>query len=144
MLKIKKILFLCANNSCRSQMAEGLANFYGKGKIKAKSAGANPTILNPYAVKVMQEIGIDISNCKSKSLSKFINQKFDYIITLCDSAKQSCPIFPGKAKKLHWNIEDPVLAKGNEIKILNSFRKTREKIKNNLFGLLAELEEKRK
>jgi len=136
---MKKILFLCTGNSCRSQMAEGIANFYGKGKIEAYSAGTHPTDVNKYAIIVMKEIGIDISGNKSKNVSVFIGQKFDYIITLCESAKQNCPFFPGNAVRLHWGIEDPAIAAGTEAEIQDAFRIARDKIKNNVIELLEKL-----
>jgi len=116
-------------------MAEGFANFYGKGKIEAFSAGIQPTDVNKYAVMVMKEIGIDISRHKSKSISIFAGNKFDYIITLCESAKQNCPFFPGNAVRLHWDIEDPASAAGTEQEILDAFRTVRDKIKNNILDI---------
>lgn len=131
-----KILFLCTGNSCRSQMAEGLANHFFKDKIEAYSAGTKPSPVNPYAIKVMTEIGIDISMQRSKNVSEFAGQDFDYVITLCDSARQSCPFFPGKAEYIHWDLADPALAQGNEEEILRVFSITRNKIKNNLSELV--------
>ncbi|MGQ9627284.1 MAG: arsenate reductase ArsC [Anaerolineae bacterium] len=127
----RKILFLCTTNSCRSQMAEGiLRNFYGN-KFEAFSAGAKPSYVHPFAVKVMAEIGIDISNQRSKSVEEFTGQEFDYVITLCgDYAKEVCPVFIGKAKeRLHWNFVDPAEAEGSEEEVLTVFRKVRDEIK---------------
>ena len=132
---MKKILFLCTGNSCRSQMAEGFANFYGKGKIEAFSAGTNPTTVNTYAIQVMKEAGIDISGQKSKNVSIFAGREFDYIITLCGSAKENCPFFPGKAVHLHWDIQDPATAKVGEADILTMFRTARDEIKSNILSL---------
>jgi len=137
--KKKRILFLCTNNSCRSQMAEGLANFLGRDKVQAVSAGTDPTPVNPYAVRVMKEIGIDISTHHSKNLNRFHGQTFDYVITLCDDARRNCPFFPGGAKLLHWSLNDPAEAKGTEQEILSAFRETRDKLKERIIQLLGEL-----
>lgn len=136
---MKKILFLCIGNSCRSQMAEGFANFYGKGKIEAFSAGISPSGVNKYAVQAMKEAGIDISGQESKNVNVFSGREFDYIITLCGSAKENCPFFPGKAVHLHWGIKDPAPAEGGEDGILNAFRSARDEIKNNVLDLLGKL-----
>src|SRR4030043_1045546 len=109
--KKMKILILCTGNSCRSQMAEGFFKKYRK-YWTVESAGISPTELNPLAVRIMAEKGIDISHQKSKSVKKFLDQSFDYIITVCDNAKESCPLFPGKAEYIHWDIEDPALVEG--------------------------------
>ncbi|HOK80366.1 MAG TPA: arsenate reductase ArsC [bacterium] len=136
---MKKILFLCSGNSCRSQMAEGMANHYGAGKIQAFSAGLNPTIVNPYAIEVMAEIGIDISGQRSKNLEEFLGQQFDLIITLCESAKQNCPLFPGKTIRIHWDIKDPADATGSEEEILTEFRKCRDIIKEKIIDFLRKI-----
>ncbi|MCM8788436.1 MAG: arsenate reductase ArsC [Candidatus Omnitrophica bacterium] len=136
---MKKILFLCTGNSCRSQMAEGMANHFGRNKIIAFSAGLNPSTVNPYAIKVMNEIGIDISKQESKRLERFIGKDFDYIITLCENAKQNCPFFPGNAKRIHWDIKDPADAAGIEEEILEEFRRCRDIIKKKILELLNEI-----
>ena len=128
----KKVLFLCTGNSCRSQMAEGFLNNLGRERFIAFSAGSKPSSINPFAVRVMQEKGIDISNNKSEHLDKYLNEGFDYIITVCDNAKDSCPIFPGNHNKLHWDIEDPAEYAGTEEEILNFFRTIRDKIGSNV------------
>jgi arsenate reductase len=124
----KEILVLCTGNSCRSQMAEGLINHFFKDTYEAFSAGSNPVDVNPMAIKVMAEIGIDISNNKSKHVDVFKNKQFDMVITVCDNAKESCPLFPGKTQKYHWSFNDPAQAKGTEEEILDAFRKTRDEI----------------
>ncbi|MDD5021655.1 MAG: arsenate reductase ArsC [Endomicrobiaceae bacterium] len=128
----KQILILCTGNSCRSQIAEGLINHFFKDNYEAFSAGSNPVAVNPMAVKVMAEIGIDISKNKSKHVDVFENKKFDTVITVCDNAKESCPVFLGKLPKYHWGFNDPATAKGTEEEILNVFRKTRDSIFNKL------------
>ncbi len=124
----ERILFLCTGNSCRSQMAEGIVNhFYGE-EYEAFSAGVKPSVVNPRAIAVMQELGIDISQQTSKHLKEFIGQEFSYIITVCDNAKVSCPIFPGNAERLHWSFEDPAEAEGTEDEIMDEFRRIRDQI----------------
>jgi arsenate reductase len=110
---MKKVLFLCIGNSCRSQMAEGFLKHIAGDKFEVFSAGVKPTIVNPMAMRVMAEVGIDISTHRSKSIMEFMGQKFDYVITVCDKAKQTCPVFPGKYEKIHWYLEDPAEAQGN-------------------------------
>ena len=101
-----KILVLCTGNSARSQMAEGLLRHHGGKRLQAFSAGTQPKGLNPLAVQVMKEWGIDISGQRSKDVSVFTGQKFDWVITVCDRAKEACPVFPG-ARTIHWDIPDP-------------------------------------
>lgn len=126
---MKKVLFLCVYNSARSQIAEGLARDLGKGKIEAYSAGLSATMVNPYAIQVMREIGVDISGQRSKSLEVYKNQEFDFVITLCSEAEESCPVMPGKAKRLHWPFPDPARVRGGEEEILDSFRRVRDELK---------------
>lgn len=102
----KRILVLCTGNSARSQIAEGLFRAKAGDQVEVESAGTKPKGLNPLAVEVMKEIEIDISGHKSKDVSQFADQKFDLVITVCDNAKESCPVFPG-AKTLHWSLPDP-------------------------------------
>ncbi|MCM8831517.1 MAG: arsenate reductase ArsC [Candidatus Omnitrophica bacterium] len=124
-----KVLFLCTGNSARSQMAEGFLRHLAGDNFEVFSAGVTPTQVNPLAIKVMQEVGIDISKHRSKSVMEFIKDKFDYVITVCDHAKQTCPIFLGEYKKIHWNLEDPANVEGTEEEKLLAFRITRDKIK---------------
>jgi arsenate reductase len=123
-----KILFLCTNNSARSQIAEGLLKRLFKGKYEVYSAGINPTRINPYAIKVMKEIGVDISNHRSKSINEFKNSDFDYVITVCDNAKETCPFFPGK-KIIHKGFNDPVKSYDNSDNVVKEFRKIRDEIR---------------
>ena len=113
---MKRVLFICTKNSARSQMAEGLVNHDLNGKVQAFSAGTEPSLVHPMAVAVMRELDIDISNQKSKGLDEFIGQPFDYVITLCDQAAESCPVFFGGAQKLHMGFPDPAGALGNDEK----------------------------
>ena len=124
----KKVLFLCTYNSCRSQMAEGLLNTLNGSKYKAYSAGIKPTKVNSYAVEVMKEIGIDLSKYYSKSIEDFRDQEFDFVVTVCDKAREFCPFFPGK-KIFHKNFKDPADFNGSAEEILDKFRKVRDDIK---------------
>ena len=131
-MDLKRVLFLCTGNSARSQMAEGLLRHLAGDKFEVFSAGVRPTQLNPLAIKVMSEIGIDISKQKSKSIKEFFGQQFDYVITVCDNAKQTCPAFPGKYGKIHWKLEDPAEVQGSEEDKTKFFREIRNKIDNKI------------
>jgi arsenate reductase len=133
----KRVLFLCTGNSARSQMAEGLLRHLAGDRFEVYSAGVEPTDVNPLAIKVMAEIGIDISHQRSKSVNEFSGRDFDYVITLCDSARQTCPVFPSKHKNIHWGLEDPVLMHGTEDEKIRVFRKIRDQIKENIINLLS-------
>lgn len=128
----KRVLFLCTGNSCRSQMAEGFLRDMAGDRFEVFSAGIKPTQVNPLAIKVMAEVGVDISKHRSKSAMEFIGQQFDYVITVCDNAKQTCPVFPGKYEKIHWDLEDPAEAQGSEEEKLVVFRKIRDEIKGKI------------
>jgi arsenate reductase len=123
-----KVLFLCTGNSCRSQMAEGFLHVYGGDKYDAHSAGTKPSTVNPLAVKVMREIGIDISGQRSKNVTEYLGQHFPVVITVCDNAKEHCPIFPGPCIREHWPFEDPAEATGTREQRLAVFRKVRDEI----------------
>jgi len=125
----KRVLFLCTGNSCRSQMAEGFLRSLAGDRFEAFSAGVKPTQVNPLAIKVMNESGIDISGQESKSAMGLISQSFDYVVTVCDNAKQTCPVFPGKYEKIHWNLDDPAAAEGTEEEKMDFFREIRDQIK---------------
>ena len=132
----KKVLFLCTHNSCRSQMAEGLLRNMGGDTFEAFSAGVNPTSINPLAKKVMGEIGIDISGQQSKSVDEFLDKEFDYVITVCDNARQTCPFFPGNHELLHWSLEDPSTFLGSEEERLLMFRKIRDQLRDRIQKLV--------
>jgi arsenate reductase len=125
----KKVLFLCTGNSCRSQMADGIVNHDFAGRLEAHSAGTEPHGLNPKAVRVMAEVGIDISGNSSEHLSKYEGQPFDYVITLCGDANEKCPLFFGGVKRLHMGFEDPASAQGTEEEVMNAFRRVRDEIR---------------
>ncbi|MGQ9637351.1 MAG: arsenate reductase ArsC [Thermodesulfobacteriota bacterium] len=138
----KKVLFICTGNSARSQMAEGLMNQLGQEEWEAKSGGLFPSFVHPFAIRVMEEMGIDISKQNSKSLDQFFGQEFDYLITLCDYAAQTCPAFPGHGKRLHWSLEDPAGAIGTPEERLKIFRKVRDEIKAKIEELIKNHESK--
>ncbi len=133
-----KVLFLCTENACRSQMAEGLINHDFPGKVKAFSAGVRATRVNPRAIQVMAELGIDISGQRSKSLDEFQNEEFDLAITLCDSAQKQCPLFPGAKRLLHMGFPDPAQATGSEEEILQEFRRVRDALRQQLGAFLQQ------
>ncbi|MCX7795356.1 MAG: arsenate reductase ArsC [bacterium] len=125
----ERVLFICTHNSCRSQMAEGLLRYLYGDIYEAYSAGLEVTEVNPYAIKVMKELDIDISNHRSKSIEEFRGIMFDYVVTVCDSAREKCPFFPGK-KVIHKSFEDPAEFVGREDEKLEIFRKVRDEIKD--------------
>jgi arsenate reductase len=127
-----RVLILCTGNSARSQMAEGLLR-HDAGKVhEVFSAGTKPTQVRPEAISVMREVGIDISGHRSKSVDEFTGQGFDYVITVCDNAKESCPVFPVKTKRLHWSIQDPAAVQGSEEERLAAFRRIRDELRARL------------
>ena len=130
----KRVLFLCTGNSARSQMAEGLLRQTAGNRFEVSSAGTHPKGLHPKSVDVMQEVGIDISNHNSKDVAVFADQTFDYVITVCDRARQQCPVFPG-AQPIHWGFDDPAEAPAD--RQLEVFRRVRDEIRQriNLFLL---------
>jgi arsenate reductase len=123
-----KVLILCTKNSCRSQMAEGVLKHYGGDKFIVESAGLEPTHVNKNAIKVMKEIGIDISQQKSKDVVDFLGKYFGYIITVCSDADKRCPIFPGVCQRLYWPFDDPPQTEEESPEILVEFRKVRDEI----------------
>lgn len=138
MARKARVLYLCTGNSCRSQMAEGLTNALRGDEFEAHSAGVEPKPMDPRAVKVMAEVGIDISQQTSKDVGQFIGQPWDWVVTLCDQARESCPFFPGPVKRAHAGFEDPpFLAQGaaSEEQALNHYRRVRDQIKALVLGL---------
>ena len=127
---MKKILVLCTGNSCRSQIAEGYLRQFAKDKAEIYSAGVETHGVNPRAIATMKEDGIDISHHTSNNMNEFRNIEFDFVITVCDNAKERCPFFPSGAKKFHHDFPDPAKATGTEEEILQSFRNTRQMIKD--------------
>lgn len=134
----KKVLFLCTGNSCRSQMAEGWLRHLAGEQFEVVSAGTHPVGLNPYAVQAMQEVNIDISNHSSERVDPYLEQAFDYVITVCDRAAETCPVFPGASSLLHWSFEDPAKAKGTYEQQMVTFRKIRDEIADQIRRFIAE------
>ena len=132
-----KVLFLCTENACRSQMAEGLVNHYLAGKVKAFSAGVRPTRVNPRAIAALAELGIDITHYRSKSVDDLAGEDFDLVITVCDQAREQCPVFFGP-EVLHVGFPDPARATGSEEEIMAEFRRVRDAIKEKLLVLLEQ------
>ncbi|HTG81901.1 MAG TPA: arsenate reductase ArsC [Geobacteraceae bacterium] len=133
----KRVLFLCTANSCRSQMAEGIVNHFLGDRIVAFSAGTTATFVNPRAVAVLREVGIDISVHRSKGLAEFEGEPFDYVITLCGSANENCPLFFGGVERIHIGFDDPAVATGSEEEIMNEFRRVRDEIRERLLAFFA-------
>jgi arsenate reductase (thioredoxin) len=135
-----KVLFLCTGNTARSQMAEGLLNRYARDTFEVFSAGLEPGTINPLTIKVMEEIGIDLSSHYSKGLDQFLGKvHFGYLITVCDRADQKCPIFPGMGIRMHWPFEDPAAFQGPETEKLAKFRQVRDQIDQKMLDWLKEL-----
>jgi arsenate reductase len=130
MFERKKILVLCTGNSARSQMAEGLLKHITKNAYEIYSAGTKPSIVRPEAVKALAEIGIDISDNRSKSVDEFAGEEIDYVLTVCDNAGKNCPYFPAKTKLVHHSFADPAKVEGDEETRLNAFRQIRDEIKH--------------
>jgi arsenate reductase len=126
---MKKILVLCTGNSCRSQIADGYLKYFAGNKAEIYSAGVETHGVNPKAIAIMKEDGIDISNHTSNNVNEYRAIDFNFIITVCDNAKERCPYFPSEAKKFHYNFPDPAKAQGTEEEILQQFRNVRDMIK---------------
>lgn len=134
----KRVLILCTGNSARSQMAEGILRHDGGPAFVVESAGAKPSRVRPEAIEAMQEIGIDISGHRSKSADEFTSQTFDYIITVCDNAKETCPFFPGQAEHIHQSFEDPPApGVGSDAERLAIFRRVRDEIREWMKSFIA-------
>jgi arsenate reductase len=132
----QRVLFLCTGNSARSQMAEGLLRHFAGDRFEVFSAGTRPAGLNPNAVTAMAELGVSIAGSRSKSVDEFAGQRFDYVFTVCDNAKESCPVFPGGGKKLHESFEDPAAAPADRQLVV--FREVRDQIAERLRKFLRE------
>jgi arsenate reductase len=128
-LSKQKVLILCTGNSARSQMAEGLLRHEAGDRFAVYSAGTKPSVVRSEAIAVMNEIGIDISGHRSKSVEEFAGQELDYVITVCDNAKESCPVFPAATRRLHWPFEDPASVQGSDEERKAAFRRVRDQIR---------------
>jgi arsenate reductase (thioredoxin) len=134
----QRVLFLCTGNSCRSHMAEGWLRKLGGSDFDVFSAGSKPAgYVHPLAIEAMQEVGVDISRHHSKSLEEFIGQPFDYVITVCDNARDACPAFPGATNQLHWGFDDPAHAPGTDDEKRSVFRRVRDEIENRIRQFLS-------
>ena len=137
-----RVLFLCTGNSARSQMAEAFLRKYGGDQFEVHSAGLDPTVINPYTVKVLEEIGIDTSDQYAKSLETYLGKvHFSYLITVCSNAEERCPIFPGMGTRIHWPFEDPAAFQGTDEEKTEKFREIRNQIEEKIKGWIAELKQ---
>jgi arsenate reductase len=127
-----RVLFVCTHNSARSQLAEALLGRYGGADFEVHSAGTEATRVNPYAVRVLAEAGIDWSQARSKVITEFLDQRFDYVITVCDRARETCPVFPGSTNTLHWGLDDPSEVQGTDEEKLAAFRRTAQEVAGRL------------
>lgn len=133
-----RVLFLCTHNSARSQMAEGLLRGLAGDRVEVASAGTEATRVHPLAIRVMDEVGIDLTGHTSKTIDTFLDQPWDYVITVCDNANERCPIFPGRTTRIHWSFDDPSQAIGTDEDKLEKFRRIRNKIHAKLLEWLTE------
>ena len=127
-----RVLFVCTHNSARSQIAEALLRDYGRGDFEVFSAGTEVAQVNPYAVQVLGDLGIDWSGARSKSITEFLSERFDYVITVCDRARETCPVFPGSENTLHWGLDDPSEVEGTDEEKLAAFRQTQLEVSTRL------------
>jgi arsenate reductase len=132
-----RVLFLCTHNSARSQMAEGFLRHLAGDRFEVASAGTEATRVHPLAVRAMQEVGVDLGTHTSKTLDGLVDRPWDYVITVCDSANERCPLFPGRTTRLHWSFDDPSQATGTEDDRLDTFRRVRDGIQTRLRAWLA-------
>jgi arsenate reductase len=143
MAEKKRVLILCTGNSARSQMAEGLLRHLAGDRFEVFSAGVEPSFVRPQAIEVMNELEIDISQHRSKSVGEFVDKPLDYVITVCDHASQRCPIFPGAVRRIHWSIDDPVVG-GSEEAQLEAFRRARDELQRRIQSFVDDLAPERK
>jgi len=134
-----RVMFVCTGNSARSQMPEGFTRHFGRGRIEAYSAGTEPSWLNPFAVAVMQEKGVDISGQRSKRFDQALARSMDLVVTVCGNADERCPVLPPEVKRLHWPLEDPAAATGSNDQILATFREVRDEIEVRVTDLARRL-----
>ncbi len=140
LVQAQRVLFLCTHNSARSQMAEAILSARSSGLVEAYSAGTQPSRVHPLAIRTMREMGIDISNQRSKSLDEFLRQPFDAIVTVCDRAREACPVFPGDPALIHWSIPDPLDVQGPEAEQLVAFRDTAAQLDTRIHYFLSGLQ----
>lgn len=133
-----RVLILCTANSARSQMAEGLLRHLAGDRMEVFSAGTRATSVNPHAIRAMAERGIDISHHRSKHLNEFLGQPFDYVITVCDAAAETCPVFPGRSERIYWSLPDPAAVEG-ELAKAEAFRRVRDELETRFKAWLETL-----
>lgn len=138
---MRRVLFLCTHNSARSQMAEGLLRALAGDRFAVFSAGTEVTHVRPLAIAAMSERGVDLTSHYSKSVAEFTNQAFDYVITVCDNAAETCPVFPNAQQRLHWSFSDPSAARGTEAERLAVFREVRDQIEARIVRFLKDAAE---
>jgi arsenate reductase len=131
------ILVLCTGNSARSQMGEGLFRHHLGDRFEVHSAGTRPSSVRPEAIAVMAELGIDLSGHRSKSVEEFLQTEFRYVVTVCDNAKESCPLLPGNAERIHWSFEDPAVVEGSDEERIAAFRRIRDQIRERVLQFAA-------
>lgn len=131
-----RILFLCTHNSARSQMAEAIARLLGKGRVESFSAGTEPSVVNPYAIRAMRAMRIEIGEQRSKHMDEFADLTFDYVITVCDRAREMCPVFPGDPEQIHWSFPDPSAVEGTDAQKLKAFNETARQLTTRIHHLL--------
>jgi arsenate reductase len=136
-----RVLFVCTHNSARSQMAEAFLRALAGERFEVASAGTEATRVHPLAIQTMREVGIDLAGHTSKSLVSFVEQPWDYVITVCDSANERCPVFPGRTTRIHWSFDDPSQVTGTDQERLQAFRRVRDQIHARLHQWLENLEE---
>jgi len=141
-MKKPRVLFLCTGNSARSQISEALLRKYAGDQFEVHSAGLEPTVINPYTVKVLEEIGLDTISLYAKSLEEYLGKThFSYLITVCSNAEERCPMFPGMGTRIHWPFEDPAAFEGNDEEKTQKFREIRDQIEAKIKSWIAELAE---
>lgn len=136
MLKKEKIIFICTGNACRSQIAEGVMRKLAGDKFDVFSAGSHPSLVHPMSIKVMKEIGIDITPHTSDPILNFLSKNINIVVTVCDNADRECPVFPGKVERIHWSIKDPFKGWNSHPDDLVNFRKTREDLTARIKNLI--------
>jgi arsenate reductase (thioredoxin) len=137
-MSLVRVLFLCTHNSARSQMAEGLLRHLAADRFEVASAGTEARGVNPLAVRAMAEIGVDLRGHTSKTLDRFLGERWDYVVTVCDNANESCPVFPGPLTRMHWSFDDPSAAAGDDARRLAVFRRVRDEIRARIEAWLAQ------
>jgi len=140
----RRVLFLCTHNSARSQMAEAILRELGGNRVEVASAGTEATRVHPLAIREMAERGLDISGQRSKPMDELVGERFDYVVTVCDNARESCPVFPGDPERIHWSIPDPAAVEGQEKQRRDAFKRAANELTTRIRYLIALLEKKKK